>query len=71
MRCEIAGKRSHNYEEMAMGIHTQAKSQLIVIYIIGCRHLKFDLFKDEEINSPVGLVEPKELEEKLRRLAVE
>ena len=33
--------------------------------------LKFDLFKGEEINSSVGLVEPEELEEKLRRLAVE
>ena len=33
--------------------------------------LKFNLFKGEEINSSVGLVEPEELEEKLRRLAID
>ena len=33
--------------------------------------LKFNLLKDEEIYSSVGLVESGEPEEKLRRLAVE
>ena len=32
--------------------------------------LKFNLFKGGEIDSSVGLAEPEELEEKLRRLAV-
>jgi hypothetical protein len=39
----------------------------------GLKHrliLKFNLSKGEEIHSSVGLVEPEELEEKLRRLAI-